>query len=573
ESQLPFFKDWSAWALEKYRFKWATGDGALVFFVCLLMALKRLLLLDYDLNYEEGKEIECVLRILDGKLIYRDFFWQYGPVSPYAIALLFKITGVSSILVPRLMVTAVAALTAFYSYRAARLYLPPSWAFWAALMASSGLAAREGTYGHGFAYLGMIASFYHLILLFKKEFDPRQAVYSGLFAFLAMLGKPVIFGAGAIFCGAVSIGFWRAVSPDRTFDTRRALLCFLSAALLPSLAVFGYLLAKSGFQVLSFSLFPMSSGTVQINEFYLKKLFPPLPHSPLASWVGEMNKYLVDDLRWWMIVLAFLGGAFFVAREWRRGNSGLSGHFFLMALLAYSLLIEAETVIWMTRPMTFYINMLGTFILLAIFFKWTSDRFRLKGLVRGTAFLMCVFYFFYPPIRLGAYHWTHDEPLGLKYAETVKAPPYTAKAYRTIARYVQEETRPGEPILFADYDGFIYLFSERPTLFPEDFAIMVRTSFNRYNFRYPKSFFDGVEAKIVERVESRPPSLILVPVRSLNKENIAKSGFLGYLVENWRREATLNGDLEPGPFDKGELKLAVFRPKESIRTGPQNGNS
>ncbi|MBI4384846.1 MAG: hypothetical protein HY579_12530 [Nitrospinae bacterium] len=558
--------------MEKYGFKWATPDGALVFLVCLLMALKRLLFLDYDLNYEEGKEIECVLRILDGKLIYRDFFWQYGPLSPYVIALLFKVTGLSSVLVPRLMVTVVAVLTTFYSYRVARFYLPPGWAFWAALMSSSGLAAREGTYGHGFAYLGMIASFYHLISFFKKEFDFRQLVYSGSFAFLAMLGKPVIFGAGAMMCGAGAIWLGRAVSPDRTFDTRRALWCFLSAALLPSLAVFGYLLAKSGFQVLSFSLFPMSSGTVQINDFYLKKIFPPLPHLPLASWIGEMNKYLVDDLRWWTIVLAFMGGAFYVAGKCRKGNGNLADHFFLILLLVYSLLVESETVIWVKRPITFYINMLATYVLLAMFFKWAMDRFRMVNLVRAAALSMCVFYFFYPPIRLGVYHWAHDEPLELKYAETVKAPPYTARAYRTIARYVQEKTPPGEPILYADYDGFIYLFSERPTLFPEDFAIMVRASFNRYNFRYPKPFFDSVEEKIVERVESRPPALILIPTRSLDKESVAKSIFLRYLVENWRREATLNGDMEPGPFDKGELKVAVFKSKGPSGTDSKNEN-
>jgi hypothetical protein len=54
--------------------KWKPTDWLLLGLVCLLMFGKRLVLLDTQLNPEEAKEIESILNILNGKLIYRDFY-------------------------------------------------------------------------------------------------------------------------------------------------------------------------------------------------------------------------------------------------------------------------------------------------------------------------------------------------------------------------------------------------------------------------------------------------------------------------------------------------------------------
>jgi len=108
---------------------------------------KRLALLNTQLNYEESKELVSILNILSGKLIYRDFYWSYGPGGPYFLAILYKIFGTMELTLFRMAVSLVATVTTFYSFLVARFYLSPIWAFWAVLLSSSGLVSREHVMG------------------------------------------------------------------------------------------------------------------------------------------------------------------------------------------------------------------------------------------------------------------------------------------------------------------------------------------------------------------------------------------------------------------------------------------
>src|SRR5271170_2421451 len=46
-----------------------------------------------DLQIDCGRELYVPVEILRGKLIYRDFFYSYGPLAPYLVALLIGIFG------------------------------------------------------------------------------------------------------------------------------------------------------------------------------------------------------------------------------------------------------------------------------------------------------------------------------------------------------------------------------------------------------------------------------------------------------------------------------------------------
>ena len=67
--------------LKSYIFKNISKDSYLLILVCGLMFLKRFSLLEYGYNYEEGKELECIINILNGKLVFKDFWWQYGAAT------------------------------------------------------------------------------------------------------------------------------------------------------------------------------------------------------------------------------------------------------------------------------------------------------------------------------------------------------------------------------------------------------------------------------------------------------------------------------------------------------------
>ncbi|GEM_PF-2195940 len=538
------------------------NDRRLLIAVCSLMFFKRFFLHHYEINYEEGKEIECILQILDGKLVFRDFHWQYGPFGIYFVAFLFKIFGTVNLLIPRWTVTLVALATTYYSYKSARFYLKPSWAFWAALMASSGLAARENTYGHGFAYLGMIASFYFLMTYVMREPKTRNLVLSGSFAFLALLAKPVVFGIGAVASGAFCLIVWGFMNKEPK-SLIRVLGWFLMTSLIPGCLVYGYLLSQTSLDIMFKELFPMFSGTLNVGKkFFIPPILPTLEISSPGHWVMEINIYLANYFRWWLVVCSFLGGLGYYARRFFKEKRPIQDYAPFLFLLVYLLLIDSETIILGRRPTTFFINMLPCYILIAIFFDWLKENIK-PILVWTVALGLAFVYFIYPPVRLGIYHAMSGKALELKYAETIKVPPYTWESYNTISAYIKKNSPQNTPFLFAGYDSFVYLFAERPFYFPEDYTTFVRASFNAYNRDnefFSKVFFEPFEKNIVKRLQANPPSMILIPSNSISEKTVNRSFFLKYLTENWQLQEVLNRGKTPGPFDKANMEMNVYVP-------------
>tara|TARA_B100000686_G_C16798624_1_gene984250 strand:- start:3294 stop:4955 length:1662 start_codon:yes stop_codon:yes gene_type:complete len=540
----------------------SSWDNALLAFVCFLMFLKRALLIKFEINYEEGKEIECALNIIEGKLAFRDFHWQYGPAGVYLVALLFKVLGFVNLLIPRIMVSLFAVATTYYSYRTARLYLNSKWSFWAALMASSGLVAREHTYGHGLAYLGMIGSFYYLVVFFQDRKRSRLLI-SGGFVFLALAAKPFVFGIGALIAAVFCLIWWE-ILVCRSSTFWKVVKIFLLTGFVPGAILYGYLITETSLDRMFRELVPMASGTYNMGGgAFFKPLFPVLSLSSFQDWIPQINRYLVSNLRWWIIVLTFVGGIVYLLRSKVNWGKAPKQYALLFFLLIYLLLIESETLILVSRPISFYINMLPCYILLAMTFRWLIDRGWVR-FVRTTAILFAALYFFYPPLRLGIYHFQNSKALNFPVADTIFVPPYTWEGYHNIVSYVRESAPTDKPLLFAGYDSFVYLFSEREFYFPEDFTAFVKASFHPYNRHYAElsvDFYREIEEKIVEKIYKDPPGMILVPSGGLSEKNYSSSIFLKYLQKNWRLDKTLNRKNIIGPFDKINLQVDVYLPK------------
>ena len=332
-------------------------DQVLIPLVCSLMFLKRYLLLDYGYNYEEGKEIECVINILNGKLVFRDFWWQYGPGPLYFIALLSKLVEGPSFLLGRIVVTIGAVLMTFYAYRVSRFYLPASWAFWAALLASSGLASREGTYGHIFAYLGMIGSWYYLLIFFRNKDNSLDLVKAGLFVFMALMSKPIVFGVCSIAAGIICLGYWAFTHSIKPFPFV-SFAYFLASSVIPSGFVYGYLYLQTPTKLFLAQLFPMTSGSFFLSDLKLKPLLPPIPGDSLIVWKNQLNHYLVDDFRWWTVFLTLIICLVFLIKKYLQQPKERPKFLPLFSALVYGFLIESETLILLERPITFFINML-----------------------------------------------------------------------------------------------------------------------------------------------------------------------------------------------------------------------
>ena len=546
---------------------WKTADYLLLGIVCLLMLGKRLVLLNTQLNPEEGKEIEAILNILNGKLIYRDFYWQYGLGGPYLLAFLSNLFGSTDITLPRLMVSLVATGTTFFSYLVARFYIPPLWAFWATLLSSSGLVAREHSYGHGFAYLGMIASLFFLVKFIKLgRIGYRDLVFSGLFASLPCLFKPVIFGAGAVTCGILCLALSAWIYQEKNCITRN-LCAFLLPILMINLPAYGYLFFNTSLERLYANLYPMSSGGVTALQSYtIKSLLPTFLFSPTVSWTADLNIFLNDNVRYWTVIFTTIGGVVFITKK-SGSTSPLRNYLLLIILILYGTLIEVETILWPDRPITFYINMLPSYILLALAFQGAIKVRWISTIVYSISLLMCIYYFFYPVIKLGVYYKFQGEPLDLPFAQNILVPKYTKAGYHNVTNYVQQKTRPGQSIVIAGYNSFPSLFSNRTNIFWDDSFEFVRTPFSPFqknNTTYPKFFYEKVENKIIERIEREKPAMILIPSEFITDRSRQTSIFIQYILTHWEPGDVLNSQLVRGPFDKKDLTIETFFPKTDI---------
>jgi len=550
-------------SLASKKFPWLFTDAFLLYLVCFLMFAKRLWLLDYQFNPEEGKEILQALDILNGKVIYRDFFAQYGPAGPYFTALLYKWTGDVNLILPRLSVSVLATFTAYFSYRTARYFLSPGWAFWAALMSCSGLASRESTYGHAFAFLGMIGSLYFLLSYFNKERSGWKLIVAGFFVLLALVSKPVVFGIGAVLVGVFCLGLGSAIFREND-DLKSRLWLFLTPCILPSLAVYWTMFALTPLETFAFSFNPLNSGTQPTESYYLKPLLPPIPYLPIGNWLADLNFYLVDPLRYWTVVLTFAGGAIFLLYSlvfrWKLKTVNVS----LVILLVYSLLIDAETLVLIRRSVTHYVNLLPSYILLAMLFASVFKFQKMRKPVNVLAIGFCVFYFFYPVVKIAWYYGLHGEPMKLKYVESIQATPYQAESYRNTVRYIRQNTPADRPIFFAGFGSLIHLASERPILFPEQYSIFMRTT--PFLYHQKSEFYSApvprqVDQLIVDRIHSSKPSLLLIPASYMGENRLQNSVLIQHIEQEWIRKDILNAGVSRGPFDWEEWELEAWVPR------------
>lgn len=544
------------------KYPWLYKDAFLLYLVCFLMFGKRLLLLDYQINPEEGKELLQALDILKGKIIYRDFFSQYGPGGSYFTALLYKLTGDANLILPRLAVSVLATFTAYYSYRIARFFLSPGWAFWAALLSCSGLASRESAYGHAFAFLGMIGSLYFLLSYFNKDRNAWKLLIAGFFVLLALLSKSVAFGIGAVLTGIFCIGLGSTLYGEKG-ELKPRLWLFLSPCIFPSLIVYGTLFVLTPLETFAFSFNPVNAGNQPTEGYFLKPLLPPLPYFPIGNWIADLNFYLVDPLRYWIVVLTFTGGFLFLLYslicKWKCKAANLS----LIILLAYSLLIDIETLILIRRSVTHYINMLPGFIMLAMFFSVLKPLRKMRWPVNAAAVGMCAFYFFYPAIKIGWHYALNGVPLELKYVESIQATPYQAKSYQNTVQYIRENSPADRPILFVGFGSLIYLASERSMIFPEQYSIFARTTI--FEYLQKSEFYDApfprrVDQMIVDRIHSKKPSLLLIPSHYMKRNRLDSSVFIQHIDKEWVLKDTLNAGLARGPFDWEEWELQAWIP-------------
>lgn len=528
-----------------------------------LFAIKKLFIWDYGFNPDLGHEFENLLDLIDGKIIYKDFVWIYGPFCLYYYYTLGKVFGLLGIHVAQASVAIFATLACYFACRAASLVLSPVWAAVSALLAFSTLVAPVHVSGHIFSILSFIAALYY-VLLYVERGQVSSVVIAGLFCGFSLLNKPIHYGGASVIGGVVTI-----ILNDFFFNTNKlksSFLFLLGAALLPLLA-YGAILTVVPFQSLFYNVFPMYSGYFNkaSSFFYFKEMLPMkiLAAQSLAELKSAINSFLGESVRWWMMWVMAFGGVVNVVLLYSREKKVSKTQIVLFSLAMHSILMEFQVLV-VPHQFASYVNMFPTYVLLCYFVSTTSARW-LR--VCGIAFVGGWFglFFVYSSVNHYVYFKKNGVPLGQKYAEKVIATPYQQSLYDAVVREVQSRSVKGDKIVVADFDPFIYVFTGRARVLPEDNIVFLKTSFHPYNrgsyrLGYSNDFFDRSESAIVKRIVDEKPRLILIPSRYLKDDYVKDSLFLQYLYENWKLSVEVSGNEKPGPFD-GEKKISIFEIK------------
>ena len=150
-----------------------------------------------SLIVDGGKELDVPRRLLDGAVLYRDVFWNWGPLAPWVNAGLYRLLGVHS---DTLMWAGLvsAALACLGLYLLARRFVGPLTAAWVAVafLAVSVFAQRIPI-----AIFNFVGPF-----SFSATYGITLAIWSVLLlVHHARSGKPTTLAASAVLAGLVAL--------------------------------------------------------------------------------------------------------------------------------------------------------------------------------------------------------------------------------------------------------------------------------------------------------------------------------------------------------------------------------
>ncbi|RZU41979.1 ArnT family glycosyltransferase [Edaphobacter modestus] len=212
--------------------------------------------------YDEFLSLYGADRVLHGGLPYRDFWTMYGPAQFYAIALFFKLFGISA-LTGRIYDALIRAGIACACYSLARLLTGPRWAF-AAFAAV--ILWLTGIYYPSYnfpVYPAMLASLVSCLFFarFLRESSNKRSLFlAGLFVSVAAIFR---HDSGFYICFAELLMLVWTARRRRPGQTRqnqfatvgRRLLLYLTAVVLIAGPVYGIIVFKAGVQNVFYDLF------------------------------------------------------------------------------------------------------------------------------------------------------------------------------------------------------------------------------------------------------------------------------------------------------------------------------
>lgn len=444
---------------------------------------------------DEGSTAAQALRILNGDLIYRDFFTVVTPGSYYTVASLFQIFG------EQLMVLRWAALVSGLGIVLVTLAIGrriSSWPFAAAaaLMTTvwGWFLITPNFYSLQAALLALIALFFHL----RDTAGPRTrwVVLAGVMTGLTALVKQNV---GAYVAVGLLASMWVSRAFDTTLDVRgrlRRSALFLAGIAIPALPTLLYLIAAGAGPYLyeSWVYYPLMKYP---DRFALSfpAFYPLLPEHNVITLLDALPALLtraipepaVYDI--WVKFVLYLpllvypitvGRLVWLAYQvHRRGRSDLAaeGRALLAIAIAGGLLLLQT---WPRADLTHLLfGSQPTFVLFAYL---TCCAWRAMLVLPGprvvvSAALLLIMLAPHALLLWNGYRRTDWEyanyvaPLRSERARGVRALPIEARRIDTVTRYVAEHTSPDDTIFVVPWAAGFYFLADRKNATRIDFML------------------------------------------------------------------------------------------------------
>ncbi|HEV8311021.1 MAG TPA: glycosyltransferase family 39 protein [Methylomirabilota bacterium] len=497
--------------------------------------IQKLLLYTLDMNWEEGRDAQAYLRVMQGKMPYRDFRWNYGPLSPYVFAGAFSLFG-PSLAVLRLTAIAAGALGVGAAYFVSRRMMPAGWAFIAAVFSMLLFHTPTHTYNHIFATVGALLSML-LVLKCVEENRSISAAWAGSVIGVSILTKPLPMGGANFVAASVALAFRsRRVPRDLS-----ALAWGTGAVVLPVAAA---LLAVVPVRNLEPALFGSASQVFgpwrypNPLPFVREAFLEAWRHSPWAFYDAVLALFNAV-VSWLPVVTPLLACACLVratARETER--SGVIALSVLAPLLFVQPLLQGGSGAtgylgdgYTHAPAWILAAYLGSRLVASLRAHGTVARVAASGLVGGLVLAAWVIPYF-PQYLNVMRELPDDHPLAMR-ALPLSVP--RAAGIRIGAKllvedvvgFIQAHVDPSEPIVFMHYNPMFLFLSERESLFPEDDYIFIRAGASAV-VPWPGPSPAAAEL-IIERLRDRRPRFIFVQSMDYSPSRAGQSEVWRYI--------------------------------------------
>ena len=263
-----------------------------------------------DFQIDCGREIYVPAAILQGKVLFRDIWYPYGPLAPYVKAALFGIFGVhlNVLYFFGLALAIGSALTIFEIGRRFNLGITASLVAPLVLL-SQGFHPFIFNLIFPYSYAASLGCFLGLaclyfVLLHAKTRRTWHLIVAALLASLAVLSKPE-FGFACLVLLGFAVTALYFVDRSKMEFAKDALVCF--ACLIPAAAVYGWFVHLTSVRELFFENWTVTPGSYFMRTFGKHTLahqgfvFDP------AGILDFTERIVLAAVLWWM--LAWMNGA------------------------------------------------------------------------------------------------------------------------------------------------------------------------------------------------------------------------------------------------------------------------